>query len=121
MTTVETQFFCSKEPGCEPGEKVERDYAYEIPLKWKEFPNQKDCKETNFLGNWLGEVFAIGYTLGFYVKFMGWNEFGAGDRLVIPIRIFNEPRLVEAEEGWRVPENWEPIYDGFEPTQIWHQ
>lgn len=46
------------------------------------------------LGNWLGEVFAIGYTLGVFVKFDGWQEHGQGDRTNVPVRIFNEPRLV---------------------------
>lgn len=40
-----------------------------IPTKWKEYPNKEECKPTPMLGNWLGEVFAIGYTLGVYVKF----------------------------------------------------
>ena len=73
------------------------------------------------MGNWLGEVFAIGYTLGFYVKYTGWKETGAGDKSTIPIRIFNEPRLVESEDGFRVPDGWNAISDGYEPTKIWFE
>lgn len=73
------------------------------------------------LGNWLGEVFAIGYTLGVYVKFDGMLEHGQGDKLNIPIRIFNEPRLVQSDEQWRIPEDWNPISDGYDPTYLFHE
>ena len=71
-------------------------------------------------GNWLGEVFAIGYHLGFYVKFKGWTEKGQGHKTMIPIRIFNEPKLVQSDEPWRVPDDWNPISDNYEPTYIYH-
>ena len=63
-----------KEKGCDAGAKVEREFSFDIPMKWKQ--GGKNGEETPFLGNWLGEVFAIGYTLGVYVKFDGWKETG---------------------------------------------
>jgi hypothetical protein len=40
---------------------------------------------------------------------------------VIPIRIFNEPKLVQSDEPWRVPDGWNPMCDGYEPTYLYHE
>lgn len=73
------------------------------------------------LGSWMGEVFAIGFVFNVYVKFKAWNSTGMGDRITLPIRVFNNPKLDHADEPYRVPEVWTPITDNFDPTYLYHE
>lgn len=62
-------------------------------------------------GSWLGEVFAIGYIFNVFVKFKSLTDLGEGYKISIPIRIFNTPKLIQSDEPYRVPKQWNPITD----------
>jgi hypothetical protein len=62
-------------------------------------------------GSWLGEVFAIGYIFNVFVKFKSLTDLGEGDKISLPVRIFNTPKLIQSTEAYRVPNQWNPVTD----------
>lgn len=64
-------------------------------------------------------MFAIGYILDVYVKHKVWS--GVGDKVSVPIRVLTPlAKTFVGSEPPRLPKEWAPITDNFEPTYLYH-
>lgn len=76
-------------------------------------------KSEQIQASWQGDVFAVGYILDIYVKHKVWS--GVGDKVGMPIRVLAPlPKTTVSSEPPRLPKEWAPITDEFEPTYLYH-
>lgn len=94
LKTTEEYIFQHKEPGVDAHKKIKKDYAYEIPMEVDDPRGNKKLPKVPLHGSWLGDVFAIGYVFNVFVKFKSLTDLGEGDKISLPVRIFNTPKLV---------------------------
>ena len=73
---------------------------------------QSAQSETELPGSVLAKSFIYNYLLKVYVKYDGFGEFGEGKCVVMPIRIVAVQKLVQSEDDFRVPPDWNPVCGG---------
>lgn len=138
--TSEQKVFAYKEAGVAAGKNTKREFVFDIPLTIKEDkveePKNSSTQKGRVLhddedltskgalplpGSWLGQVFQINYVFKVYVKHDAWNSIGEGNCVELPLRIINQPRLIQSQEHYRVPANWSPVSGILEPVYLYHE
>lgn len=80
---------------------------------------QNAGKSEQMQASWQGDVFAVGYILDIFVKHNVWR--GIGDKVSVPIRVLGmPPKALQSSEPPRLPKEWNPTKDDFEPTYLYH-
>lgn len=80
--------------------------------------DEDEKPQMNLCGSWLGELFQVEYTLRVFVKYENWRKRGEGERITLPLRIINTPRLGPSDEPFRVPQNWSPVVRNWEQCLV---
>ncbi len=109
LKTVTDKLFAFKEPGVEAHGKTKRDFEFKIPMT---YPDSKK-KDVPLQSSWMGDVFAVGYIFNVYVKVQSMTDFGEGDKTSLPVRIFATPELIQSQEPYCIPTEWNPYQDNF--------
>lgn len=117
-TVRNAKLFDFKEAGVEAHKSISKTFEYTLPVvRCDDFRKSNDPLP----GSWQGHVFGVAYVLNVYTKHDYWHATGQGDKQSLPIRVFNTARLCQADEPYRVPQDWAPIADGFDPVYLYHQ
>ena len=87
----------------------------------KTFQVDDEVPMQNLSGSWIGALFQIEYKLRVFVKHEAFLELGKGKCISFPIRVYNTPVLVQSQEPYRVPDNWNPQQGITEPVYLYMQ
>lgn len=102
--------------GCKASEKVERYLELKIPTDQTldYMPEEMSLSDTSvakgLTGSHHGRVVKVNYTLKVFVKHEGWNSWGEGNSVLIPVKILQPATQVEfAMPKIQAPPYWNPV------------
>lgn len=105
----------AKFPGCPANKKIKRTLQLRIPISEKsiDLDNVKHVEDERKLLESLttsveGKLFKVKYSLLFFVKHDAWNEFGEGNCIKMPVKIWQPPMQQKSAEDIIQPQDWAP-------------
>jgi len=105
-----------KEAGCGAKSKVDKVFKISIPnhdpVREQYFETHPDEMQSlkDFSCSMQGGLFSVTYNLRVFVKHDSWNEFGEGNCLMLPIKIWQNPVNILSSDVLKEPPSlWKPF------------